>query len=196
MIYYVPKSDIRVTSYDHLNFPRVSDVEFRAFGYNMRLNRTSVWSVMTFWISRELPVFNLERLDMWCARIGLPCDKFDHRNFSRVSDVQFLASRCIMPLNRTFMWQVMNIWISRDHMLFNFERVDILCAWIGSSCDKLWPFEFLESFRCSIWSFSISDAPESDFRLTSYDHWNFSRPYVVKFRASRYIMRLNRTSVG
>ena len=37
-------------------------------------------------------------------------------------------------------------------------------------------------------------APESDFCVTSYDHLNFSRVFVVQFRASWYIMRLNRTS--
>ena len=25
---------------------------------------------------------------------------------------------------------------------------DVLCAWIGHASEKLWPFEFLESFRC------------------------------------------------
>ena len=85
----VPKSEFRVTSYDHLNFSRASVVQFQAFPYIMRLNRTSIWKVMTILISRELP-------------------------------------------------------------LFNFERLDIICAWIGLPCDKLWPFEFLESFRCSI----------------------------------------------
>jgi len=194
-IYYAPESDFRVTSYDHLNFSRAFIVQFRASRYIMRLNQTSVWQVMTIWISREHLVFNSEHLDKWCARIGLPCDKFDNWNLSRVSDVQFLPSRCIMPLNRTFVWQVMNIYISGDHTLFNSERVDILCTWIERLCDKFWPFEFLESFRCSIWSFSISDVLESDFRVTSYDHLNFSRAFVVQFRASRYIMRLNRTSV-
>ena len=120
---------------------------------------------------------------------------YDHFNFSRASVVQFRASRYFMHLNRTSVWQVMTILISREHSLFNFERLDILCVWIGLPCDKLWPFEFLESFHCSISSFSIYYAPESAFRLKSYDHLNFSRASVVQFRASRYIMRLNRTSV-
>jgi len=132
-IYYAPEFDFRVKSYDHLNFERASVVQFRASLHIMRPNRTSVWKVMTFWISRELP-------------------------------------------------------------LFNFERLDILCARIGHPCEKLWPFEFLESFRCSILSVSIYYASESDLRVKSYDHLNFLRASVVQFRASRYIMRLNRTS--
>jgi len=93
------------------------------------------------------------------------------------------------------MWQVMTIWISREHSVFNFERLDILYAWIGPPCDMLWPFEFLESVRCSISSFSIYYVPESDFRFKSYDHLNFSRASDFQFRASRYVMRPTRTSV-
>jgi len=121
--------------------------------------------------------------------------RYDHLNLSTASVVQFQASRYIMRLNRTSICKVTTIWISRELPLFNFERLDTLCAWIELPCDKLWPFEFLESFRCSISSFSIYYAPESDVHLKCYDHLNFSRSSVVQFRASRYIMRLNRTSV-
>ena len=100
-----------------------------------------------------------------------------------------------MRLNRTSVWQVTTIWISREYSLFNFERLDILCASIEPSCDKLWPFEFLESIRCSISSVSIYYVPESDFRVTSYDHLNFSTASGFQFKASRYVMHQNRTSV-
>jgi len=120
---------------------------------------------------------------------------YDHLNFSRPFVVQFQASRYILRLNRTYIWKVMTIWISRELSFFNFKLRDIFCALIGLPFEKLWPFEFLESFRCSISSFSIYYAPESDFLVTSYDHWNFSRSSVVQFQASRYILRLNRTSI-
>ena len=100
-----------------------------------------------------------------------------------------------MCLNRTSEWKVMTILNSRELSLFNFESLDILCAWIGHPNEKLWPFQFLESFRCSISSFSIYYAPESDIRVKSYDHLNFSRASVFQFLASWYIMRLHRTSV-
>ena len=119
----------------------------------------------------------------------------DHSNFSRASVVQFRASQYIMSPNRTSLWKLKTIRICRELPLFNFERLDELCSRIGHPCEMLWPFEFLESFCCSIWSFSISEAPESDFRMTSYDHLNFSRASVVQFLASRYIMRLNLSSV-
>ena len=84
--------------------------------------------------------------------------------------------------------------ISQELPLFNFERLDILCAWIGSPSENLWPFEFLESLCCSISSVSIYYAHKSDLWVKGYDHLNFSRAFVVQYRVSRYIMRLNRTS--
>jgi len=84
----------------------------------------------------------------------------------------------------------MTTWISREHPLFNFERLYILCTWIGPLSEKLWPFEFLESFRCSISSVTIYYAPELDLREKSYDHLNFSRASVVQFRASLYVMQI------
>ena len=103
----------------------------------------------------------------------------DHLNFSRASIVQFRTSRYIMRLNRTSEWKVMTIWIAQELPLFNFERLDILCASIGPPSEKLWPFELLESFHCSISSVSIYYAPESDLRVKSYDHLYFSRGSVV-----------------
>ena len=98
-----------------------------------------------------------------------------------------------MRLNRTCEWKVMTIWISRKHPLFNFERLDMLCAWIKNPSKKLWPFRFFQSFRCSISSVSIWYAPESDIGVKSYDHFSFSTDFVVQFLATWYAMRLNRT---
>ena len=91
----------------------------------------------------------------------------------------FRASRYMMRLNRTSVRNVMTISISRDLPLFNFDCLHMWCAWIGPLCDKLWPFEFLRSFRCLISSVSIYYAPESDLRVKSYDHLNFSRASIV-----------------
>jgi len=192
----------------------------------MRLNWTSMWKVMTIWISRELPLFNFERLDILCAWIGPPCERlwpfeflasfrcsissvsisyapesdlrvksYYYLNNSRASIVQFRASRYLMRLNQTSEWKVMTVWITQELPLFNFERLDILCSWIWPPCEMLWPFEFLECFRCSISSISISYAPESDLGMKSYDHLNNSRTSIVQFRASLYVMCLNLTTV-
>jgi len=118
---------------------------------------------------------------------------YDHLNFLRASVVKFWASRYIMLLNRASMWKVMTIGISRGHPLFNFKRLDILCPKIVHSSEKLWPFEYLDWFRCSISSVSIYYAPKSDICVKSYDHLIFSRASVVQFWASRYIISQSRT---
>ena len=224
LISYVPKLDIRVKSYDHLNFSRAYVVKFQASRYIRRLNRTFVWKVMTIWISRELPLFNFERLNILCSEIGHECEKlwsfeflesfcflissvsicyapeseirvksYDNLNYLRAFVVQFRASRYLMSPSWTSVWKVMTIWISRELTSLNFERLNILCTRIGHSGEKLWHFEFFESFHCSISSVLISYVPKLDIRVKRYDHLNFSRAYVVKFRASRYIMWENRT---
>ena len=149
-IYYAPESDFRVTSYDLLNFSRASVVRFRVSRYIMRLNRTSEWKVMTIWISWELLLFIFKRLDIsWASSIH-PSQKLWPSDIAESFRVQFQASPYIVRLNRTSKWKVMTIWITREHSLFHFERLDILCTRIGLPFDKLWPFEFLENFRCSI----------------------------------------------
>ena len=120
---------------------------------------------------------------------------YDQLNFSRAPVVQFRASRYIMHLNRTSELKVIIISISREFSLFNFERLDILCAWIGHPSEKLWPFEFLGSFRRSISSIAIYYVPKSDICVKSYDHLNFSRVSIFQFWASRYLVSQNQTSV-
>ena len=98
---------------------------------------------------------------------------YDHSNFSRASVVQFRASRWVMSVNQTSVWKVMIIRISSELPLFNFECLDILCAWVVPPNERLWPLEFLESFRCSISSVSIYYAPISDIRVKSYEPFEF-----------------------
>jgi len=163
-IYYAPESDLRLKCYEHFEF--------------LESSRCSISSVSIYYAPKS----------------DLRVKSYDHLNFSRATVVKFRASRYIIHLNRTSERKVMTIWISRELPLSNFERLDILCVWIEPPSEKLWPFEFLESFNCSISSVSIYYAHESDLRLNSYDHLKFSRAPVVQFRASRYIMRLNWTS--
>ena len=182
----------------------------------MLLNRAFEWKVMIIRISRELALFNFERLDILLAWIGHLSQSLWPFEFSLCFHVKFRASLNIMCLNRTSVWKVMTIGISWELPMFNFNRLNIVLAWTGHpsqkllpfkfalrfdakfrAChlsEKLWRFQFLESFRCSILSISIYYAPQSDLRVKSYDHLNFSRASIVQFRASRYIIRLNRTS--
>ena len=127
------------------------------------------------------------------SNIRVKC--YDYSNISRASVVQYWASRLVMSPNRTSVWKVMTIRISLELPLFNFESLDVLCPRIRHLCEKLWPFEFLDSFRCSISSVSTYSVPESNICVKSYDHSNFSWASVVQFRASRYIIFPNRISV-
>ena len=140
-------------SYDHLNFSTDFVVQFWVSRYVRRLNGTSEWKVMNICISRELPLFNFDRLYKLCALIWHPSEKLWPFEFSRASVVQFWASWYIMRLNRTSEWNDMTIWISRELPLINFERLDILCAWIGHPSETLWQFEFS---RASVVQFRVS----------------------------------------
>jgi len=120
---------------------------------------------------------------------------YEHSNLSRAFFILFRASRYIMFPNRTSEWNFVTIWISRVLPLFNFERLHFLCRRIRHRIEMLWPFEYVKIFRCSISSVSIYYVPESDIRVKSYDHSNFSRASVVQFLVSRWVMSANRTSV-
>ena len=140
----------------------------------MSPNRTSEWNVTTIRICGELPLFNFERLDELCPRIGHSSEKLWPLEF-------FESFRHSISSVSTFYAPESNIQIkSYDHLnfsrvLFNFECLDTLCPRRGHLCEKLRPFKFLDSFRFSMSSISISYVPKSDIRVKSYDHWNFSR---------------------
>ena len=134
--------------------------------------RSSIWSV-------SINYFPVSDIRM---------KSYDHLNFSRGFVVQFWACRYIMRMNRKSELEVMTVWISREVPLFNFERREILCAWIGHPSEMVWPFELLESFSCSISSVLKYYIAELDIRLKSYDHLNFSRASLVQFRATRHII--------
>ena len=65
--------------------------------------------------------------------------------------------------------------------MFNFKILDILWAWIEHPSEKLWPFEFLESFRCSFSSVSIYHGPHTYTRVKSYGRLNFMKASVFNF---------------
>ena len=104
-------------------------------------------------------------------------------------------SRYIIFQIRTSEWKVMTIRISRELLWFNCESLDELCTRIGHPCEKLWPFKYLECFRCALSSVSIYYVPK--FRHPCEKLWpfEFSRASVVQFRASRWVLSVNQTSV-
>ena len=160
----------------------------------MRLNRTSIWQVMTIGICPELPMFNFEILDLLCAWIGLSCEKLWTFEFFETISFSFSSVSiyyCPESNIRIKGYGCLNLPCT---LMSNFERLDMFCTWIEHPSEKLWPFEFLESLCCSISSTSIYYVPESDIREKTCDNLNFYTASVFQFQASRYIMRLNRTS--
>ena len=136
---------------------------------------------MTIYISRELSLFNFERLDILWSRIGHLCQKLWPFKF-------FESFCCSISSGSIYYDAESDIRLkSYDHLKFSrcfilqFRRLDILFAWIGHPCDMLWPFKFLESFRCSISSVSIHYDQGLDIRVNSYDHLNLPTAFVFNF---------------
>ena len=191
--YYAPESDIPVKSYDHLNFSRASVVHCRACrDISWAHTYTRVKSHGRLNMSRA-SVFNFQRVYILCARIGHPSEK--------LGPFEILESfRCSLlsvpiyhgPCTYTQVKSHGRLNMPRAS-IFNFEGLYILCAWIRHPSEKLWPFEFLERFRCSLSSVQIYHGPRTYTRVKSYSCLNFAGSFRVKFRASWYIMRLNQT---
>ena len=118
--HYAPELDIRVKSYEHLNFSRAFIVQFWATRYIIGLDRTSEQKVVAVWIFLVLPCLISSISIYYAPESKIRVKGYHHLNFSRDSVAQFRASRYIMRLNRTSEWKVMNIWISRELPMFNF----------------------------------------------------------------------------
>ena len=118
-IYHGPQSFTYVKSYGPLNWTRTSVFNFKRLD-NMCLNWTSELKVMTLWISRALQLFNFERLDISLASTVHPFQKLWPFELDQSFRVQFWESWYIMCLNRTSEWNVMTIWNSTEHLLFNY----------------------------------------------------------------------------
>ena len=222
-IYYEPESEIRVKCYDHLNFSRASVIHFWASLYIIGLTHTPESKVMAVWIFRELPCSISTVSIYYAHQSDILVKIYDHLSFSRASVVHFLASRYIMGLTHTPESKVMVVWICRelrcsissvstyyepqsdirlkcyDHLNFSKASVVLFRAsqyimglthTVESNVMAVW---IIRDHPCSISSVSIYYAPESEIRVKSYDHLNFSRASLVHFRASRYIMGLTHT---
>jgi len=190
----------------------------------MHVNRTSKWKVSAIWISRELPLFNYERLDMSWASIIHSSQNLWPFEFAECFRVKFWGSRYLMHVNRTSEWKVIAILITRELPFFNFECLNISWASIIHSSQKLWPFEFAKSFRVQFWGsqymmhvnrtfkwkvsailitweLPLFNFEHLDISWTSIIHssqklWPFeiAKSFRIKFRVCGYMMHVIRTS--
>ena len=222
-IYYAPESEIRVKSYDLLNFSRASMVHFRVSRYIMGLTHTPESKVMAVWICRELPC-SMSSVSIYYAPesdIRVKC--YDPLNFSRASTVHFRASRYIMCLTHISESKVMDVWICREltssissvstycapeseigaksYDLLNFSRACMVHFRVSQNItgrthtpdSKVMDAWIFWELLCTSSSISIYYLPELESRVKTYDHLNFSRASVVQFRVSWYFMDLKHT---
>ena len=110
-IYYAPGSNIRVKSYDNLNFLRASIVHLHASRYIMGLKHTLESKVMAVRICREFSCSISSISIYYTPELDIRVKSNDHLNFSRVSIVNFRESRYIMGLTHTPESKVMAVWI-------------------------------------------------------------------------------------
>ena len=183
----------------------------------MGLNRTPMSKVMAFWNGRELPCSISSVSIYYVPESDIRPKCYDHLNFSRTSIFQFRASRYMMDRNRTPMSKVMAVWIGpefpysissvsiyyvvesefrgrcNDHLnfsrtsIFQFRASQYMMSLNRTPMSKVMAVLIGPKLPCSISSVSIYYVTESDIRVKSYDHMNFSRTSVVLFQASRYI---------
>ena len=104
----------------------------------------------------------------------------------------FESFRCSIPsfymsyvCESDILWKVMTIWISRELSLFNSVRLDILCTWIEPPSEKLWTFEFLESFLC--WILCVSYI----MRLNRTSEWKVMTIWISRELSLFNFMRLD-----
>ena len=97
------------------------------------------------------------------GRLNLPC--------ASLFNLEHLDILCALSNIRVKSYGCLNLPCAS---MFNSEHLDILCIWIRHPSERLWAYEFLKSFHCSISSISIYYWPESDIRVKSYGPLIFS----------------------
>ena len=126
-------------------------------------------------------MFNFENLAILCAWIAHLSQKlwaYDFSDSFRCSNLR--VSLCYWPKSniRVKSYGRLNLPCAS---MFNFDHLDILCAWIGRPSEKLWPYEFADSFCCSKLSVSICYWPKSKIRVKIYGRLNLSCASLFNF---------------
>ena len=128
-------------------------------------------------------MFNFKRLDILWSWIGHPSKRlwpFEFLESFRCSFSRVSIYHGPDTYTRVKSYGCLNLLRA---CVFNFQRLDILCAWIGDSSKMLWPFEFLKSLRCSFSSVLLYHGPHTYIRVKSYGRLNFLRAFVYNFES-------------
>ena len=140
-IYYAPESDIRVKSYDLLNFSRPSVVQFRASRDIMSLNKTPESKVMTVAICWELSCSNLSLSIYYWPESDIWVKCYGHFILPSASMCNF-EHLDILCTELDIRVKSYDHFISRDLPLLYFEHLKI------SKDTVVWVFQ---SFHVQFW---------------------------------------------
>jgi len=112
-------------------------------------------------------MFNFGHLNIFCAWIEHPSERFWPFDFLK----SFRSSISSISI---YYWPESDIRVKicgrlnlPCALMLNFKHVNILYAWIRHLSEKLWPYEFAESFCCSISRVSKYYCPGSDIQVKS-----------------------------
>ena len=192
-IYYEPELDIRVKSYDHLNFLRAFVVHFLASRYIMSVTHAPKLKFMVVGICWELPCSILSVSIYYAPKSDIWMKSYDHLNFSSASAIQFHVSPYIMGLNQT-----------PESKVMAFESAESFCVHIRASryiislkrTSRVKSYNHLNFLRASLFIFERLDKLWVSHMPPSQNLWplEFVERFLVQFLVSQYIMRLNHTS--
>ena len=160
----------------------------------MCLNRICEGKVMTIWIARELPLFNFERFDIICNRIGHPCEKLWRAKLLE-------SFRCSISSVSTYYAPEKDLRVNIYHHL-NLSRASVvqfhasryvmrlnrtfewkvMTIWISREL-SLFNFECLDILWASIIYSTQTLCP-----------FEFVESFPIQFWGSRYMIHMNWTS--
>ena len=137
---------------------------------------------------------NFKCLDILSNSIGHPSKKLLSFEFARSFCFQFLASRYMTVLNRTFVYKVIVVRIFIE-LLFSILSVSIIYGTqsdIQVKCDCGMHLLQVSVFNFECLDILLDSIGHSSKKLLSFE---FSTSFHFQFGASRYITGLNRTFV-
>jgi len=139
-------------------------------------------------------VFNYERLDILRDTIGHPIKNLLSFEFGQSFCFQFRASRYITRLNRILELTVLAVCICYE-FLFSISSISIYYG--TQSAIRVKIYCRLNLLRASVLNFERLDILRDLIGHTRKKFLRFEFPmsFRFQFRASRYVMGLNRTSV-
>ena len=148
---------------------------------------------MTISISQELPLLNLSISIYYWPELDIRVKTYGHLNFPCASRFNFEHLNILCSGIGIRVKSYDHLYFSRASVV-QFQASQYIIGLNRTSESKIMDIWICLVLWCLISSISIYYMPQSDIRVKSYDHSNFSRAFFDQFQASRYIISLNWTS--